>query len=650
MGKKYEELHKLSRENPDKFWGDIAEEVFWYKKWDNVLDDSNSPFFRWFTGGVTNTCANAIDRWIGKTGEEELPDKSDQPAYIWESPDLGLSRTITYKQLYEEVNEFAGVLKNSGVGKGDRVIIYMPMIPEACVAALACSRIGAIHSIVFAGFSRDSLAFRIDDAKPKLLICADAGYRAGKAVPLKGIVDDALDMASHKPELVIIKDRGLAKPNIVEGRDVFWKDILKEKGEDFVECEKMESTDPLYILYTSGTTGKPKGVLRDTGGHLVALYHSMGSIYDVRDKDVYWAASDIGWVVGHSYIIYGPLFKGLTSIIYEGTPIHPDAGVWFRVIEKYKVNCLFTSPTAFRILKKYPEKDVFGADLSSLRAIFLAGEPLDAPTYKWATKATGNKPIVDHYWQTETGWAILAGHLGTEKVITEETESLPENGFKIKPGSPTWPSWGWELKIVDEEGNEKPAGEKGYLVAMPPTPPGVLLTVYGNDERYIDSYYNDKKFEDNIVYTTGDYAIIDEDGYYYVLGRADEVIKVAGHRLGTREIEEAISSHESVAEVCTIGVADEEKGSVPVAMVVLKPKYDGNDELKKAINNIVRKNVGPIASLHRIEFVTKLPKTRSGKIIRRVIKNLFEDKDVGDLSTIEDPSAVDVVRKAIQGK
>ncbi|MHA1338764.1 MAG: acetate--CoA ligase [Promethearchaeota archaeon] len=622
----YKELWELSRNDPEKFWGDIAKEVFWYKAPTKILDDSNPPFYKWFVDGITNTCYNAVDRWVDVKG--------DQPAYIWESPEVGKSRIITYKDLHKEVNRFAGVLKNLGISKGDRVVIYLPMVPEACIAALACVRIGAIHSIVFAGFSRDSLAIRIDDAKPKLLICADAGHRGGKPVPLKPIVDDALNIAKHKVPTVIVLDRGLVEFNMVKDRDVLWSDIVKEKGMDFVECEKMKSTDPSYILYTSGTTGKPKGALRDTGGHLVAIYHSMESIYGVKGNDVYWAASDVGWVVGHSYIIYGPLFKGLTSIIYEGTPIYPDAGVWFRIIEKHKVNCLFTSPTAFRILKKYPEKEVFGYDLSSLRSIFLAGEPLDAPTWEWATKATGNKPIIDHYWQTETGWAILANPWGVEKI-------------KIKPGSPTFPMWGWELKIIDQEGNELLPNQKGFLVAIPPTPPGVLLTVYGDDERFVESYY--KRFPGR-VYATGDYAIKDEDGYYYVLGRADEVIKVAGHRLGTREIEEAISSHPAVAEVCTIGVSHHEKGSVPVAMIVIKPDFQPTEELKKEINNIVRTKVGPIASLHRIEFVEKLPKTRSGKIIRRIIKNLFEGKDIGDLSTIEDKSAVDVVKKAIEGK
>lgn len=625
MGK-YQDMYKLSIENPEKFWRPIADKVFWYKKPDKILDASKPPFYKWFVGGITNTCYNAVDRWV-EAG------KKDQPAYIWVSSELNQERTITYGQLLAEVVQFASVLKNSGVKKGDRVLIYLPMVPEACISALACVRIGAIHSIVFAGFSVESLAVRIDDAKPKLVICADAGQRGGKPVPLKSIIDDAIKRAAYKVPLVVVLDRGLIKPNMVAGRDVFWKDIVAQKGKDKVPCEKMSSSDPSYILYTSGTTGKPKGALRDTGGHLVALYNSMETIYGCKQGEVYWAASDVGWVVGHSYIIYAPLFYGLTSLIYEGTPIYPDPGIWFRIIEKYKVDRMFTSPTAFRVLKKFDEKFITERNLSSLKAIFLAGEPLDAPTWEWATRVTKNIPIVDHYWQTESGWAILTNPFGVEKV-------------KIKPGSPTFPSWGWDLKVVDAQGKEMPAGEKGVLVAKPPIPPGCLMTVYNDDERYEAAYF--KQFPE-FLYATGDYAIKDKDGYYFVLGRADEVIKVAGHRLGTREIEEAILGHPAVAEVCTIGIEDKEKGQVPVAMVVLKEGRKPSDELKADINKTVRDNVGAIASVHDIMFVVKLPKTRSGKIIRRVVKALFEGKDIGDLSTIEDGTSVDEIREAIKG-
>ncbi len=621
---KYQVAHKLSVEKPEEYWKPVVEKIFWYKKPDRILDASKPPFYKWFVGGITNTCYNAVDRWV-EAG------KKDQPAYIWVSSEVNKEEIITYGQLLKRVVEFASVLKNSGVNKGDRVIIYLPMIPEACIAALACVRIGAIHSIVFAGFSTESLAIRIDDAKPKVLVCADAGHRAGKPVPLKGIVDEALDRAGFKVPLVVLFDRGLVKPNMVAGRDVFWSDIVAQKGKDKIECEKVNSTDPSYILYTSGTTGKPKGALRDTGGHIVALYNSMETIYGCKPGEVYWAASDVGWVVGHSYIIYGPLFYGLTSVIYEGTPVYPDPGIWFRIIEKHKVNCMFTSPTAFRVLKKFDEKHILERDLSSLRAIFLAGEPLDAPTWEWATKVTKKIPIIDHYWQTESGWAILANPWGVEQV-------------KIKPGSPTFPSWGWNLKVVDQAGKDVPTGEKGFLVAIPPIPPGCLMTVYGDDERYETSYF---KQYPGFFYATGDYAIKDADGYYFVLGRADEVIKVAGHRLGTREIEEAMLAHPAVAEVCTIGIEDKEKGQVPVAMIVLKEGQKPSDALKAEINQIVRKNVGAIASVHEIRFVMKLPKTRSGKIIRRVIKSIFEGKELGDLSTIEDGTSVDEIRDAI---
>ncbi len=624
MGKIYEEYWKASREQPSEFWGNIAENIHWFKKWDIVLDNTNPPFTKWFVGGITNACYNAVDRWVEKG-------KRDVAAYIWESAEMGKTLTITYGDLLKKVIETASMLKNCGVKKGDRVLIYLPMIPEACISALACARIGAVHSIVFAGFSVESLAIRIDDATPKVLICADASKRAGKPVELKPIVDEAIERAKYKVPIVIVKNREISVFKKVEGRDMDWDTLIREKGNDNVDCEPMRSEDPTYILYTSGTTGKPKGILRDTGGHIVALYHSMYSIYDCRDGDIYWAASDVGWVVGHSYIIYGPLFFGITSIIYEGTPIYPDPTIWFKIIEKHKVTCLFTSPTAFRLLRKYDPQIFKHANISSLRNIFLAGEPLDAPTWEWTTNVTGGIPIIDHYWQTESGWAILANPWGIEKI-------------EIKPGSPTFPSWGWELKVVDTEGKEVPAGERGILVAVPPLPPGTLLTVYGDDERFVSSYF---KQIPGFVYATGDYAIRDKDGYYFVLGRMDDVIKVAGHRLGTREIEEAISSHPAVAEVCTIGIEDKLKGQVPVAMVVIKQDFKPSTELMEEIKAVVRKNVGAIAALHELKFVSKLPKTRSGKIMRRVIKAIFEGKDLGDLSTIEDGTSVEEIRNTL---
>jgi len=622
----YEEAHKLSLSNPEEFWGREAENLHWYKRWDKVLDDSNAPFFRWFVGGKTNLCYNAVDR-------HALGSKRGTAALIWESPETGQTRVYTFYSLYKAVNRFAGVLKNLGIVKGDRIIIYMPMIPEAIIAMLSCVRIGAIHSVVFAGFSRESLAGRIDDAKPKLLLTADAGSRGGKIVKLKGIVDDAIEQSQEGVEKVIIYNRHLDKDvNIIEGRDLDWETLLEEKGVSFVEPEVLDSTDPSYILYTSGTTGKPKGVLRDTGGYMVALYSSMQQIYDCQaDRDVYFSTSDIGWVVGHSYIVYGPLLLGIPTILFEGTPVYPDQGVWWRTMEKWGVTHVFSAPTAFRILRKFPESWITDRDLSSIKYFFLAGEPLDEPTYEWAKKVL-NTTIIDHYWQTESGWPMLTNMPGIE--------SLP-----IKPGSPTKPAMGWDLLVVDEDGNEMPRGEKGTLVGRPPLPPGTLMTVYGDDERYKQSYW--EVFPGKQFYYTGDYAIQDEDGYFWVLGRADEVIKIAGHRLGTREIEEAISSHPAVAETSCIGVEDKIKGTVVIAFVVLKEGYEGSEELRKEVIQTVRDKVGPIAAPKAVEVVKMLPKTRSGKIMRRVLKAVYEEKQLGDISTIEDGASIEEVTSAI---
>ncbi|TXT58322.1 MAG: Propionate--CoA ligase [Promethearchaeota archaeon] len=624
--KKYKELHTQSLEDPEAFWGKIAENIHWYKKPDTILDDSNPPFYRWFVGGKTNTCYNAVDRW-----NEKLPNKA---AYIWYS-ETGDEEILTYKSLFTRVNQFASVLKKYGVQKGDRVVIYLPMIPEAAIAMLACVRIGAIHSVVFAGFSVTSLAVRIEDSEPKVLICADGGVRGGKKVDLKSIVDETLTTASYKVPHCIVVNRGLVKHEMMEGRDIYWDDLIKTVDEGvFIEPEQLNSTDPSYILYTSGTTGKPKGCVRDTGGHLVALYHSIKSIFNTDTGDVYFATSDIGWVVGHSYIIYGPLFKGCTSIIYEGTPIYPEPNAWFKIIEKYNVNTVFSAPTAFRILKKYDEKYITDNDLSSLRTVYLAGEPLDKPTYNWMQEVLGKEvAIVDNYWQTETGWPILANPYGIAPL-------------KIKPGSPTKPMWGWDLKVVDYEGEEVEKGTKGYLVAVPPTPPGVLLTVYKNDDRFVNSYF--KQFPDHDYYATGDYGIEDEDGYFYVLGRADEVMKVAGHRLGTGEMEAVVSKNDKVAEVSCIGVSDEVKGQVPICVIVLKANIVGDDDLKNEITDLVRKEIGPVATPKAIYFAKALPKTRSGKVIRRAIKNIAEGKDPGDLSTIENPTTIDQIKELIQ--
>jgi len=625
--KKYNELHLLSLKNPDKFWGPVIDNIFWYKKPKKALDDSKPPFYRWFPGGVTNTCYNAVDRWAKK-----VPDRI---AYIWTS-ETGKEEKLTYKELLLRINKLASVLKDLGVKKGDRVVIYLPMIPHAAVAMLACVRIGAIHSVVFAGFSVTSLGVRIDDSEPKVLITADSGSRAGKVVDLKSIADETLQTTKFKVPHVIVVNRGLVKHKMVSGRDVYWDDLMKKKSDNtFVECEQLESTEPSYILYTSGTTGMPKGAVRDTGGHIVALYHSMKSIYNTDEGEVYFATSDIGWVVGHSYIIYAPLFKGCTSVIYEGTPIWPDPSAWFKIIEKYKVNTVFSAPTAFRILRKYDEKFIKNNNLSSLRAIYLAGEPLDKETYAWLKSVLPTKTaVIDNYWQTETGWPILANPYGIAPL-------------DIKPGSPTKPTWGWNLLVVDAEGTEVPKGSKGVLVAIPPTPPGVLLTVYKDDDRYIKSYY--KQFANKFYYATGDYAIEDEDGYFYVLGRADEVIKVAGHRLGTGELESVFITHPKVAEAAVIGIEDSVKGEVPLAYLVLKENFKGDDALEIEMKNLIRDKIGPVATPKAVYFVQTLPKTRSGKIIRRALKNLGEGKDVsGDLSTLDDPTTIQKIKEIIE--
>lgn len=621
----YNEAHALSLSNPEAFWGREAENLHWYKKPDKILDDSNYPFFRWFVGGKTNLCYNAIDR-------HALSSKRGTAALIWESPETDQSRVYTYYHLYKEINRFAGVMKNLGVMKGDRVIIYMPMIPEAIIAMLACVRIGAIHSVVFAGFSRESLAGRIDDAKPKLLLTCDAGSRMGKVVKLKEIVDDSLELAKEQVENIIVLNRKLdSKVNLVEGRDLDWENLLETKGMDFVEPEVMDSTDPSYILYTSGTTGVPKGVLRDTGGYMVALHSTMKHIYDCEpDRDVYFSTSDIGWVVGHSYIVYAPLLLGIPTVLYEGTPIYPNPDAWWRVIEKYGVTVVFSAPTAFRILKKYPEKWIKDRDLSSIRYFFLAGEPTDVPTYEWSKKMM-DVEIIDHYWQTESGSPMLTN--------TPGIELLP-----IKPGSPTKSAMGWDFLVIDENGKEVPAGEKGFLVGKYPLPPGNLLTIYGDDERYSKTYW---EVYPGRVYNTGDYAIKDEDGYFWVLGRADEVIKIAGHRLGTREIEEAVSSHDAVAETSCIGVEDPIKGTCVIAFIVIKQDVDPSDEMKKEIIQIVRDNIGSIAAPKVVEVVKMLPKTRSGKIMRRILKGVYESKDLGDLSTIEDGASIEEISSAI---
>jgi propionyl-CoA synthetase len=623
----YSEDYKKSVENPEEFWGKIANELFWYKKWDKVLDTSNPPFYRWFKGGETNICYNAVDRWA-KDNEHK-----NRAAYIYENPVEGISKTITYSELLKLVNEVAGLFKHLGLKKGDRVIFYLPMSIEACVAALACTRIGLIHSIIFAGFSKESIAVRIDDAKPKLIICADGSKRAGKITPLKKIIDDAIDIAEYKIPKVLVLNLNIIDYNKVEGRDLDWKHEIENCPIKEVECVPLKSDDPSYILYTSGTTGKPKGALRDTAGYMVAGYYSIFSLYGCKKDSIYFATSDIGWVVGHSYTIYFPLFAGITSIIYDGTPIHPHTGIWFEIIEKVKADVVFSSPTAFRMLRKFPEENITKFDLSHLKYLFLAGEPLDPPTYQFAKKVLGKTEIIDNYWQTETGWPVLCNPVGVDNI-------------PIKPGSPTFPTWTWNLEVVDDDNKTVEAGMKGFLVAKPPTPPGHMLTIWGDDDRYNETYF--KVLPGEPVYYTGDYAIKDKDGYYFVLGRADEVIKVASHRLGTREIEEVLNSHPSVAENMVIGIADPIKGQVPLVLVVLKENLVSSDELIHSLRQRIRDGIGPIAKPKEILVVSRLPKTRSGKVMRRIIKSIAEGNDIGDISTIEDSDSVKEVRDAIE--
>ncbi len=622
----YDEVHRRSVEAPEAFWGAEAERLHWFKRWDRVLDDSKAPFTRWFPGGKTNLCTNAVDRhvWAGN---------GDKPAVLWESPESGQSRTLTFQELYRDVNRFAAVLRRHGVKKADRVLIYLPMVPEALVAVLACVRIGAVHSVVFGGFSVESLAHRIEDSGSRVVVCADGGLRKGKPIDLKGIVDRAVAEAKMKVEHVIVLDRGIVPWTPVPGRDDRWDEAMTGVGEAEVPAEPLDATDPSYILYTSGTTGKPKGVVRDTGGYMVALHASMDLVYGCTADDVYWSTSDIGWVVGHSYIVYGPLLCGIPTVVYEGTPDSPHPGIWWETIAKRRVSVLFSAPTAMRMLRKFPASWIDGHDLSSLRHVFLAGEPLDEPTYRWAVE-TLKKPVIDHYWQTESGWPMITNHMGLSP--------LP-----VKPGSPTREAIGWRLDVVDEQGEPVSRGQRGYLVGHPPLPPGSLQTLWGDDERFVESYWKYFARHGKRFYFSGDYAIKDEDGYYWLLGRADEVINVAGHRMGTREVEEVISGHPGVAEVSAIGVDDEIKGQAIAAFVVLKKDVPDSPALHQEIIRLIRDSIGPIATPKVLRVVPRLPKTRSGKVMRRVLRAICEEKALGDLSTIEDGASVDEVRKAL---
>jgi len=619
---RYDDVYRHSLADPEDFWGRVAGELHWYQKWDRVLDDSNPPFFRWFVDGRTNLCYNAIDRHV-------LEGRAEKAALIWESTAQGKSETITYGELYRRVNRLASVLLSLGVGKGDRVAIYLPMIPEAVVAILACVRIGAIHVVVFTGFGVDALADRIADAKPEVLITADAGLRRNQAVLHKDTVDKALKTSPVRR--VIVLNRGLVDIEMVEGRDFYWDDLVDGQEEGYVKPVPLESNEPSYILYTANATAKPHGVVRDTGGHMVALYNSMKQIYDVRDDDVYWAASDVGWVVGHSYTVYAPLLRGVTSLMYEGTPDYPDHGVMWRVIEKHRVNVMLGAPTTMRMLHRFGIEHVRKCDTSSLRYLFLVGEILDVPTWQWCLEALDSRPVIDHYWLTESGWPMVGNLPGIEL--------LP-----MKPGSATRPVVGFDLAVVGDEGKPVPANTVGNLVVRPPLPPGNIVTIWGDDERYRQDYWQQIPG----VFITGDYAVADNDDYLTLLGRTDEVLNVAAHRLSMREIEVAIESHPAVAEVCVIGVADVIKGEEPLALIVLEPEWKPSGRIKIEIKSLVRESIGAVAIPRDIRFVPMLPRTRSGRYMKKVLKAVCEKQDLSALSITENGASAEEVQEAIR--
>jgi propionyl-CoA synthetase len=627
----FTQFHKRSIEDRDNFWAEQAKTVDWQIQPQQICDYSNPPFAKWFVGGTTNLCHNAIDR--------HLKDRGDQAALIFVSTETDQEKTYTFKDLHAEVQRMAAILQNFGVVKGDRVLIYMPMIAEASFAMLACARIGAIHSVVFGGFASHSLATRIEDATPKVIISADAGSRGGKVVAYKPLLDEAISLSSHKPKAVLMVDRHLSEFASVAGRDF---DYAQERNKHLnaqVPCEWVESTHPSYTLYTSGTTGKPKGVQRDTGGYAVALASSIPNIFQGKPGETFFCTSDIGWVVGHSYIIYGPLIGGMATILYEGLPIRPDGGIWWSLVEKYKVSVMFSAPTAIRVLKKQDPALLTKYNLKSLKALFLAGEPLDEPTAKWISEGLGGTPIIDNYWQTETGWPILTICNGVEKAPS-------------KFGSPGKAVYGYDVKLVDDQTGEELTGanQKGVLTIEGPLPPGNLQTVWGDDARFVNTYW--KTLPNKMVYSTFDWAVRDEDGYFFILGRTDDVINVAGHRLGTREIEESISSHPNIAEVAVVGVADQLKGQVAMAFAIAKDASALGDaaarlKLEGEVMKVVDNQLGAVARPARVFFVSALPKTRSGKLLRRAIQAVCEKRDPGDLTTMDDPLALKQIQDVL---
>jgi len=621
----YQEAYNESINNREKYWGDAAKDIAWIKPFAKVLDDSNQPFYRWFAGGELNTCYNALDYHV-ENG------RKDQVAIIYDSPVTGIVQKITYGDLLDKVSRFAGALSEIGVKKGDTVIIYMPMIPEALTAVLACARIGAVHSVVFGGFAPNELAIRIDDAKPKVIITASCGIEGKKTIPYKPLLDEAIKLAAHKPKKCIIFQRPQVQAALLKGRDLDWNAFVKNAKP--AACIPVAATDPLYILYTSGTTGKPKGVMRDNGGHAVALKWSMKNIYDVKPGEVFWAASDVGWVVGHSYIIYAPLLYGCTTIVYEGKPVGtPDPGAFWRVISQHSVSVLFTAPTAFRAIKKEdPNGDYLKKyNIACLRYLFLAGERLDPDTYHWASDML-KIPVVDHWWQTETGWPIAANCMGLEP--------LP-----IKAGSPTKPVPGYNVQVLDGDGNQLPNGEEGAVVIKLPLPPGCLPTLWQDDKRYLE-YVTERPG----YYVTGDGGRFDKDGYLFIMGRIDDVINVAGHRLSTGSMEEIVSKHKDVAECAVLGAEDQLKGQVPVGFVVLKAGVERNpEEIVKELVQMVRSELGALACFKEAAVVKALPKTRSGKILRSMMRKIVDGKDYIVPSTIDDPAVLVAIDESVRG-
>ncbi len=627
MSNRYSEAHARSLSDPEGFWGEIAEDIHWEKRWDTVLDSSNPPFYRWFTGAVCNTCYNAVDRHVDEG-------RGDNVALIYDSPMTGGTvRKYTYAELKDAVARFAGVLRANGVEKGDRVIIYMPMVPEAAIAMLATARLGAVHSVVFGGFAAAELATRIDDAKPKVMVSASCGLEPGRTIEYKPLLDGAIKIASHKPDHCIVLQRPECKADLAPGCDVDWAEAVATT--EPVDPVPVAATDPLYILYTSGTTGVPKGIVRDNGGHMVALKWTMKAIYDVGPGDVYWAASDVGWVVGHSYIVYAPLLAGCTTVMFEGKPVGtPDAGAFWRVIAEHKVKVLFTAPTAFRAIKREdPEAELMkDYDLTHFKALFLAGERTDPDTLKWAESHLGT-PVIDHWWQTETGWAIASNCMGL-------------HSFPVKAGSPTKPVPGWDVQVLDEQQNPVAPGDIGAICCKLPLPPGTLPTLWNADARYREAYLDDYPG----FYKTGDAGYLDDESYVYVMTRTDDIINVAGHRLSTGQMEEVLSAHPDVAECAVIGVADELKGQLPLGFLVLKAGVEReHGEIVADVVKMVREQIGPVAAFKTATVVARLPKTRSGKILRGIMQKIADSAQYKAPATIDDPAILGEIKTALEG-